>query len=91
MVERGQYLRFALEALHAGGVLSEGAWQNLDGDLAVEFGVGGAVNGTHAAFAEFGRDFVVRDLGRHGHSLSTPIVSFLTRFRASARSSVSWA
>src|SRR5215467_8239670 len=54
-------LRFALEASHAGRVLCESLGQDFDGDVAVQLGVGGAVDGAHAAFAELGPDPVVGD------------------------------
>ena len=75
VVERGQDLGFAVKRAMRSGSSAKERGQDLNGDVAVEFGIGRAIDGAHAAFAELGSDFVVRDLGRHGHSLSTPIVS----------------
>jgi hypothetical protein len=35
MIQRRQYLRFALEARHAIGILRKSLGQNLDGDVSV--------------------------------------------------------
>ncbi len=59
MVERGQHLRFALKAGEAGRVGGELARQDFEGDFALELGVGGAVDLTHAAHAEGADDLVV--------------------------------
>src|SRR5262245_48187503 len=61
VVQARQHLRFALEALHAGSILREGGRQHFDGHVAIQLGVGGAVDGAHAAFAELGGDAVMRD------------------------------
>ena len=44
MIEGSQQLRFAFEALHALGVLREIFRQNFDRDLALQLGVGGAID-----------------------------------------------
>jgi hypothetical protein len=54
-------LGFTLEARHASGVLRKGRRQNLDCDLAIQPGVGAAVDGARAAFPELGDDAIVRD------------------------------
>ena len=54
VVERGQDFGFALEAGHALGVVAEGGRQDLDGDVALEFGVAAAVDLTHASFTQQG-------------------------------------
>ena len=43
MVERRQDLGFALEALHARGILGNGSGKDLDGDVAAELGVERAI------------------------------------------------
>lgn len=52
----------AIEFLSALG--GERLGQHLDGDFAIELGVGRAVDGVHAAFAQFGEDLAVGDLLR---------------------------
>jgi hypothetical protein len=47
-------LRLALESLHAPRVLGKGGRQDLDCYIAMELGIGGTVNGAHAALAELG-------------------------------------
>ena len=59
MVERGQYLRFALEAGESVGVCGEGVGENLECHVSVKSRVGGAVDLSHAALADEGRDVVV--------------------------------
>jgi len=48
-------------------VLGKGGRQDLDGHLAMELGIGGTVNGAHAALAELGGDLVVADAGGQAH------------------------
>jgi len=45
MVERGQELRFALETLHARGVLGEGRRENFDSDVTIQLGARGVEHG----------------------------------------------
>jgi hypothetical protein len=61
VVEGGELLGFALEALHAGRVRCEGRRKDLEGDFPAEPGVGGSVDFAHTASAEFGGDAVVSD------------------------------
>ncbi len=63
MVELGQELRFAFEALEAFVVLDEGGGQNFDRDIAFELGVPGAVDLAHPAFAQLGGDLVRAEPG----------------------------
>ena len=51
MVERGEDLGFSGEAGEAVGVGGEGVGKDFAGDFAVELGLGGAIDGSHAAFA----------------------------------------
>ena len=62
VIESGEDLCLASEARQAVRVLGEGIGQYFDGDVAVKFGVAGAVDGAHAAFADLGGDTVVGDL-----------------------------
>ena len=52
VVERGQEARLPLEALDPGGVGGEGLGQDLDRHLAVQAGVAGFVDLSHAAAPE---------------------------------------
>ena len=56
MVERGQDLGFKLEPRQPVGVVCEGVRQNLQGHIAAELGIGGAIHLAHAAFADLGGD-----------------------------------
>ena len=70
MVERGQRLRFALEAHDAIGVCRECNRQDFERDEAVEVGVARAIHLTHAAGTERAQDFMGTEPGardeRHG-------------------------
>lgn len=59
MVEGGEGACFAFEAGEAVRVVGDCGRQDFDGDVSIELGVGGAVDDTHAAFAEFGGDSVM--------------------------------
>src|SRR5262249_2462185 len=59
MIERRQHLRFAGEAGQPVGIGRERIRQHFDGDIAIELGIGGAVDGAHTAFSQFGNDAVV--------------------------------
>ena len=54
----GEKLRFALESRETLLVLGERCRQDLDRHLALELGVGGAIDLAHAALAELGGDLV---------------------------------
>jgi hypothetical protein len=60
-------MRLAREARQVIGIVGQRVGQHLDCDVAIQLGIGGAIHSPHAAFAEFGRDALVRDLrsGRH--------------------------
>src|SRR5207249_3320261 len=58
MVELACGARFLLEASQTVGVLGEGFWQDLDGDLATQPGVPRAVHLAHPARAQRREDFV---------------------------------
>jgi hypothetical protein len=69
MIQRRERLRLAREPGEAFGVERERLGENLDGDLAIEPGVGRAIDLAHAAGAERGLDLVGAEAsaGRHGH------------------------
>ena len=58
MIQRSEQVRLALEAGHAIGIRRQAVWQDLDGDVAMQFPVVGAIDLAHAAFTERGDDFV---------------------------------
>ena len=78
MIERGQGLRLAAESLQAVGVRGHPGGENLEGDLAPQLGVRGAIHLAHAAFAQLGEDAVVAE-GPTDHRVPA---------RASARAAV---
>ena len=53
VVQRGQDLGFAGETREAIGISGEDIRKDFDGDFAIELGIRGAVDGAHAALAEF--------------------------------------
>ncbi len=70
VVERGRDARFALEALDCLRIAREVGRQHLDGDLAAEPRVLGAIDDAHAAAVEDFDDAVMRDrLADHGRIL----------------------
>ena len=63
VVERGDGLRFALEAGAALGVAGGAGGQHLDGDVAAQARVAGAVDLAHPAGADGGEDLVGAEAG----------------------------
>src|SRR5437879_4594823 len=63
MIERGEHLRFTLEAGHAVGVGGEVREQDFERDVAAETRVASAVDFAHAARAEQRDDLVRADFG----------------------------
>ena len=57
----GDGLRLPLETLQAGGVVGELGGEDLQGDIAIQLGVPGAVDLAHAAPAEEADDLVVAE------------------------------
>jgi hypothetical protein len=57
MVQRRERLGFPIEACESLCVLGERIGEDFDRHLAAKAGVGGAVDRTHAAFADPGGDF----------------------------------
>ena len=58
---------FALEAREAVRIKRHGRGQHLDGDLALEIRVGGAIHLAHAARAKGGKDHVRAEVRARGH------------------------
>ena len=74
MIERGEDLRFPLEAGQPVGISGEGVGQDLQRDLSIELRVGGMPDLSHAPLAEERGDVVVPEAGAggQGHGLVTP-------------------
>ena len=70
MVHRAQNASFVLEATEAIGIAGKGGRKNLDCNRAVEPGIAGAINLTHASCAQGRLNFVRSEFGagsqRHG-------------------------
>ena len=66
MVERGEDFGFALEAGESIGVGGHGRGQHLDGDLAFQVAVGGAIDLPHTTLAEDGGHTASRARTRAG-------------------------
>ena len=62
MIQRGQYARFALEPRAPLSIARERGRQNLDGDLAAEFGVARAIHLTHAPGTKLRQDPIRADV-----------------------------
>jgi hypothetical protein len=62
MVERGEYLRLALETLYELGIAGEVLAQQLYRNIPIKFGVVRMVNNTHAAFPDLPEDAVTTHL-----------------------------
>jgi hypothetical protein len=58
MIQRGQHFGLALEAGEAPGVGRDRRGQHLDGYLALQVRVGGAVDLAHATHPNLGGDFI---------------------------------
>ncbi len=71
VVEAGEDLRLPLEPGEPVRISREGVGEDLQGDLAVELGVGGLPDLAHPALAKEGRDVVVAEAGAgiEGHEL----------------------
>ena len=59
MIDGREQARLALEAVHPIAIGREGRRQDLDGDVATEFAIAGAVDLAHAAFAQLRGDLVI--------------------------------
>ena len=68
MIERGQHLRFALEAREPFGIKGEAVGQDLERDVALERRVARAIHLAHAARTERGQDLVRPELIPGGKS-----------------------
>ena len=80
MRERGDGLRLALEARAAIRIVGERRRQDLDGDVAVEPRIAGAIDLAHAARAD-GAEHLVRSKTGYRDS----VASFSTRDRGTSR------
>ena len=73
MVQRGEQLRLAREARQPLGIVGERGGQDLDGDVAIESRVAGAIDLAHAARPEGAGDFIRTDAASraegHGDAL----------------------
>ena len=58
MIERREDFRFALESGEPIGIRGDRGRQHLDGDLALQVGVGRPIHLTHPADADLGGDFI---------------------------------
>jgi hypothetical protein len=67
VIQGGEDLGFTREARQPIRVADQRIRKNFDGYVASQLGVGGAVDGTHAALSEFSSDLVVGEVGRWGH------------------------
>jgi hypothetical protein len=63
MIERGELLRLAPEPREPFGIGRDLGQQNLQGDVASQCGIAGAIDGAHPAFAEPGGDFIGAEAG----------------------------
>jgi hypothetical protein len=66
MIERGEDLRFATKAGDPFAIVHERVWQNFQRDVAIELGVPGAIDLTHAAGAKERDDLVSAETGSAG-------------------------
>ena len=57
MIERGEHLRFSFESRHAIRIVGDRRQQDLDGDVAIELRIAGAIHRAHAAFTKCCEDF----------------------------------
>ena len=68
MIERGERLRFTLEARQAIRIVRKRFGQDLDRDVAIQFRIAGAVHLAHAAFADRRGHFVNAESGARRES-----------------------
>ncbi len=70
VIQRREQTRFALEAPQSFGIVGEGVGENLDGDVAAQARVAGAIHLAHAACADLLDDFVASEFaGDHGAAI----------------------
>ena len=68
MIQRREYFRLALKARDPIVVSREGRRQDLDGDLALQLGIGGPIHLSHSAFADLRSDLEDAETGPWGQS-----------------------
>ena len=66
VVEAGEDVRFPLEPGEPIGVRCEGVGEDLQGDIAAQLRIGGAIDLSHAPLADKGGDVVVPETGADG-------------------------
>ena len=66
MVQRGEDFRFALEPGQPLAVGRHSVGEDLDGDLSLEVGVGGAIDLAHPAHADLRGNFIRAESGARG-------------------------
>ena len=80
MVQCSEHARFAVEASQAVGVRCEDARQDLDGHVAPEFRVAGAIDLAHAASADSGLHLIHTEAPTRQHG-SAEVIDQLCRHR----------
>src|SRR5262245_42899026 len=88
VVERCEDLRLTGKACHTLRVGGEGVGQDLNGDLAVELRIEGAVDSTHAALTKFGGASIVSDGESGGHAPA--LASYHLRNPRESCRAISW-
>jgi len=79
MIECREHLGLTAEPRNPCGISRHVCRQDLDGNLAAEHGVGGAIDLAHSAFAQLGGDAVMRE------RLTDHVCIILARLQAEAR------
>ena len=76
MVQRREDFRFALESRQPLGIAGHRRRQHLDGDAALQIGVGRPIDLAHAARADLGGDFIRTEAGAdcEGHVGRTGVI-----------------
>src|SRR5215813_4666246 len=87
MVEGGEDLSLTFEARHAVGIQDEFGRQDLQRDVAIQFGIAGSIHFAHPARTNGGLDFVRAKAGPRCDHRFRPLnrtMSFITSSRAIA-------
>ena len=66
MIQRGEDFRFALEPRQSLAIGRHSVGEDLDGDLSLEIGVGGAIDLAHSAHADLRGNFVRAEASARG-------------------------
>src|SRR5262245_1972823 len=87
MIERGQDLGFTLESGESISIECELGWEDLQRDVAIQFGIAGAIDLAHAAGAEGGLNLVRPELRASGQThFFSAAVQFKTMVIGAGRS-----